>query len=223
MGAQKAAWQAVLDSESAALTGTNHAQSLLDLVKAFETVPHDVLANAAEKAGYNLVILRLSLAAYRLLRVLSIEGVFSRKVRATRGITAGSGFATGELKVLLLGLMRALQVFWSEQLNCKLFVDDLTLAASGQPTQLVQLMIRVTDFVVQWMEQRLKMQVSETKSKVIASTPKIAQAIVDGTTNGKVKAATITQLLGTDTAGSRQRRTSRSSKDLPTSGAASTG
>jgi len=207
MGAQKAAWQAAFDSESAALTGTSHAQSLLDLVKAFETVPHEVLASAAEKAGYNMVILRLSLAAYRLLRVLSIEGVFSRKIRATRGITAGSGFATGELKVLLLGLMRALQVFWSERLNCKLFVDDLTLAASGQPAQLVQLMITVNDFVVQWLEQRLKMQVSDTKSKVIASTPKIAQAIVDGSTNGKVKVATITQLLGTDTAGSRQRRT----------------
>ena len=207
MGAQKAAWQAAFDSESAALTGTSHAQSLLDLVKAFETVPHGVLAEAAAKAGYNLVILRLSLAAYRLTRVLSIEGVFSRKIKATRGITAGSGFATGELKLLLLGLMRALQVFWSEQLNCKLFVDDLTLAASGQPAQLVQLMIVVTDFVVQWMEQRLKMQVSDTKSKVIASTPTIAQAIVDGTSNGKVKAATITQLLGTDTAGSRQRRT----------------
>ena len=44
MGAQKAAWQAAFDSECAALTGTNHAQSLLDLVKAFETVPHEVLA-----------------------------------------------------------------------------------------------------------------------------------------------------------------------------------
>ena len=93
MGAQKAAWQAAFDSESAALTGTNHAQSLLDLVKAFETVPHEVLARAAERAGYNMVILRLSLAAYRLLRVLSIEGVFSRLIKATRGITAGSGFA----------------------------------------------------------------------------------------------------------------------------------
>ena len=84
MGAQKAAWQAAFDSESAALTGTHHAQSLLDLVKAFETVPHEVLARAAERAGYNMVILRLSIAAYRLLRVLSIEGVFSRPIRATR-------------------------------------------------------------------------------------------------------------------------------------------
>ena len=118
MGAQKAAWQAAFDSESAALTGDDHAQALLDLVKAFETVPHDVLTAAAKKVGYNLVILRLSIAAYRLLRVLSIEGVFSRKIQASRGITAGSGFATCELKVLLIGLMRALHVFWGQKLSC---------------------------------------------------------------------------------------------------------
>ena len=39
MGAQKAAWQASFSAESAALTGEDHAQGLLDLVKAFETVP----------------------------------------------------------------------------------------------------------------------------------------------------------------------------------------
>ena len=32
--------------------------------------------------------------------VVGIDGGFSRKIRATRGITAGSGFATSELRVL---------------------------------------------------------------------------------------------------------------------------
>ena len=48
MGAQKAAWQAAFDSESTALTGDDLAQSLFDLVEAFETVPHDVLTAAAK-------------------------------------------------------------------------------------------------------------------------------------------------------------------------------
>ena len=75
---------------------------MLDVVKCFETVPHRALVEAAHVKGYNLMILRLSLAAYRLRRSLSVEGVFSRTLRATRGITAGSGFATTELDLLLV-------------------------------------------------------------------------------------------------------------------------
>ena len=37
----------------------------------------------------------------------------SRKVQATRGITAGSGFATSELRVLLLPMMRHLHTAWA--------------------------------------------------------------------------------------------------------------
>lgn len=209
MGAQKAAWQAAFDSEYAALVGTHHLQLLLDLVKAFETVPHDILAEAARKAGYNMAILRLTLAAYRLIRVLSIEGVFSRKVRATRGITAGSGFATGELRILLMDLMKALKAIWADRglINLKLFVDDLTIAASGSPQWLVKLAIEVADFVVEWFESKLKMEVSDTKSKIISSSPVIAQAVAAGAKSKKLKTAEITQLLGTDTAGGRRRRT----------------
>ena len=47
MGAQKAAWQAAFTAEAAALSKLEHAQALLDLVKAFETVPHWILVLAA--------------------------------------------------------------------------------------------------------------------------------------------------------------------------------
>ena len=40
MGARKAAWQEAFAAEAASLGGPEHAQALLDLVKAFETVPH---------------------------------------------------------------------------------------------------------------------------------------------------------------------------------------
>ena len=56
------------------------------------------------------------------------------------------------------------------------------------------------------------MEVSDTKSNVIASTPKIAHSIVDGSSNKKVQAATIAQLLGNDTAGSKRRRTQTQQK-----------
>ena len=92
-----------------------------------------MLVKAAKAKGYPIAILRLSLAAYRLGRSIGIDGVFSRLIRATRGITAGSGFATAELKVLLQETMEELHSRWALVITIKLFVDDLTLSTCGHP------------------------------------------------------------------------------------------
>ena len=59
MGAQRAAWQGAFTAEQAALTKLDLAEGLVDLVKAFETVPHYVLTACALALGYPLIILRL--------------------------------------------------------------------------------------------------------------------------------------------------------------------
>ena len=68
MSAQRAAWQVAFQAETAALEHDDYAQALLDLVKAFEKVPHAKVARAARKHLYNLTVLRLTFAAYRLMR-----------------------------------------------------------------------------------------------------------------------------------------------------------
>ena len=78
-------------------------------------------------------LLKLSLAAYRLQRTVGADGAYSKTVRATRGITAGSGFATTELKLLLHDLVVLLHARWPVALIVKLCVDDLALAACGLP------------------------------------------------------------------------------------------
>ena len=137
MGAQKAAWQVAFTAEAAALTKVDFAGSLIDLVKAFETVPHHILAAVARALGYPIVLLRLCLKAYRFPRTVGIDGNYSRTIVATRGITAGSGSATSELRVLLFGMMNELHERWALKLTVKLYVDDLTLAASGATQQMV--------------------------------------------------------------------------------------
>ena len=138
MGAQKASWQEAFAAESASLAGLDYAQALLDLVKAFETVPHWVLTEAAKIKGYPIAILRLSLAAYRLARSIGVDGVYSRLIVATRGITAGSGFATSELRVLMLDLINALQARWANIIITKVYVDDLTLSIAGLPEKIIR-------------------------------------------------------------------------------------
>jgi len=75
---------------------------LLDLVKAFERIRHAYLLKAAIQHAYPLWLLRLSLATYRLFRIVRVGAACSQTVQATRGITAGSGFATSEMRLAVL-------------------------------------------------------------------------------------------------------------------------
>ena len=63
MSAQRAAWLTEFHAEQAAREGMHFAQSMLDLVKAFELIPHHHITLAAIKHKYPLYLLRLSLAA----------------------------------------------------------------------------------------------------------------------------------------------------------------
>ena len=76
-GAQRAAWLHAARAELATSGGKHYATVLLDLVKAFEMIPHKHIAAAAKKHGYNLWVLRLSLKAYRVPRTVVIDGVCS--------------------------------------------------------------------------------------------------------------------------------------------------
>ena len=76
------------------------------------------------KLGYPLRVLRLSLATYLLNRVVRIGRVVSHTIKALRGITAGSGFATTEMRVILIrAIDSAIRLF--PRVVPTLFVDDL--------------------------------------------------------------------------------------------------
>ena len=130
--ATRATWLSAWEAESARAREGLYAQALLDLAKAFETVPHAELWRQAEERGYPLRILRLALAAYRAPRVIGADGVYSRLVRASRGITAGSGTATAELRVLVLGLLDILRI-QCPNITAAVYVDDVNLEASDRP------------------------------------------------------------------------------------------
>ncbi len=85
MGAQRAAWQVAFRAESAALNHDHYAQPLLDVVKAFERVPHDRVVASAKKHSYNLCVLRLTFAAYRMQRSIGVNGSFGFRVLRDNG------------------------------------------------------------------------------------------------------------------------------------------
>ena len=127
--AKRATWVSAWEAESAGSKEGLYAQALLDLAKAFETVPHEHLWKQAAAKGYPLRVLRLALAAYRMPRTIGIDAVFSRLLRVSRGITAGSGTATAELRLLVLGLLDVLDVKCPAA-ELAVYVDDINVEAS---------------------------------------------------------------------------------------------
>ena len=97
-----AAWRQAARGEHAALTGSHYGQLLVDLVKAFERVSHAVLVREAIALGFPLYLLRLSLQAYRMGNIIRIGSATSRVMTASRGISAGSGFATFEMRIVMI-------------------------------------------------------------------------------------------------------------------------
>ena len=184
-----------------------HAQALVDLVKAFEMIRHQDLIDAANSREYPMKLLRLSLAAYRLKRAVGINGLFAEAVRATRGITAGAGHATAELRVLLIDMVAAIQARWppSSGVALLLYVDDFTIMASGDEKEVTEKIDRIAAYTAYILEDVLKLEISTKKSVVAASTPTLATSIARVNARRKLRPVKHAKLLGTaTTAGARR-------------------
>ena len=216
MGSQRAAWNASYQAERAKHCDEDYAQSLLDLVKAFETVDHGLLIQAAKHHGYNPWVLRLSLQAYRAPRRIGIEGVYSRLITAGRGITAGSGFATTELRVLLLSLVDAAYKLY-KGIDFKYFVDDASIENRGRKNGNVHTRNScATGFVVDYFQKKLRMDVSASKSCVVASKLSVAELTSAAGYTDKIKPVGQAKLLGVWGCGGRRRCTKGQQERLST-------
>jgi hypothetical protein len=193
---------AAFEAELATAKGLDHAAALIDLVKAFEMIPHVHLVQAARQHGFSLKVLRLSLAAYRIARVIGVDGVFSGQVQATRGITAGSGMATSELRLILTDMVYLLRTTFPVAL--KLYVDDLTITASGDGVNAARDAAEATDFAVKCFE-KLGLEISVKKSFATASRPRVLSTIIAHCQSGVLSSVTQAKLLGSSfSAGGRR-------------------
>ena len=103
---------------------------------------------------------------------------------------------------------------WSLTLTVKLYVDDLTLAACSATERIIKLMVEALNFVVDWLENILLMQVSAKKSQVLASKPSIAGAIAQTISSCKLSTTSYAKLLGTDAVGGNRKSTANTVKRL---------
>ena len=92
--------------------------------------------------------------------------MFSCTLAATCGITAGSGFASTCLRVLLSTVFEVASKWWPPA-DFKLYVDELTPAASARRATAANVVGSIVDFVVRHFEAHLELEVSAAKSMAI--------------------------------------------------------
>ncbi len=203
-GAQVAAWRQAARAELAAAADACYGQVLLDLVKAFERIPHARLVHEARRLGYPLWLLRLSIATYRLGRTLRLDGAWSVIVRATRGIVAGSGFATSEMRLVMIHIVDSARALYRSVVP-SLYVDDLSAEAVAKDEDgVVRAIVPFTDMVCRLLEDD-GLEVSRKKSICAGSSDSVGKRIADGLSAWGIAYHRRVKSLGAGLGGGRRR------------------
>jgi hypothetical protein len=155
------------------------ADVLIDLRKCFEHLSRDLLWEACARHGYPMHVARLSITSYGWTRfLLGRYDLCGREVNASRGIAAGSPFATTELKVYLLTLAQAIKATHGPGLTLSIYVDDFSLAVRGKSSaEVVELAVEAYRHTVKGLGQ-LELDIAGDKTEVIASSHDTREAIV---------------------------------------------
>ena len=90
-----------------------------------------MLLREAERLGYPLRLLRLAIATYKMPRVVRVGTAYSDLVWASRGIVAGSGNATSEMRLVMINIVDSVMKHHPTVIPT-LFVDDLSIELSGE-------------------------------------------------------------------------------------------
>ena len=117
--------------------------------------------------NFPLWILRLSVAAYRMGKRISINGLLSSVIIACRSITAGSAFATTELRLLLLSALDEVAAAFPT-LPLMVYVDDMFLASFGSDMYVCRMLPAAVRLLARELH-AMQLEVSLTKSEGIAS------------------------------------------------------
>ena len=206
-GATVASWKQAARAEWAASSDAiAYLCALLDLVKAFDRVPHDWLVEHAREFGYPMRLLKLSIRAYLLARVIVVEGICSSLVYALRGITAGSVFATVELRVLLIKCMDRV-VCRFPSIDLSVYVDDTGLEALGPPRHAVSTLVGATQCLADSF-QEMRISLSPTKNIVCGSSIALCKEVISQLPTIKFKVADRAKSLGAAITAGKVRNTS---------------
>jgi len=142
-----AVWVQALYNEAADFQDEAAVTVLLDLAKAFESVPLELVWERGIAMGFPREVLRLSLEVCSFLRHLTLEGVVEEGVQTVSAILAGTSFATDLLFMVMVVPCDHLREEWP-RLNLSLVVDDLAVQAVNSKGTVGDMAVGATNMVM---------------------------------------------------------------------------
>ncbi len=128
--AQDSVWRQCLYAEAAHAAGRESAAALIDLTKAYETVPLQVVWESGVLLGLPIFLLRLMLEVFAFARVLVFRGATADAVHTLSAILAGSVFAVDALLLVMIPCCDRVAARHPD-VGLSLYVDDVGLQAFG--------------------------------------------------------------------------------------------
>jgi hypothetical protein len=173
-------WRQQVRAAFAHDSGGAAAEVAVDVCKAFENVRHELLLREAEALGYPWAPLLMALDMYSWARRLVFRGCVAGSLFPTRGIGAGSAFATRELFVVMSATLARLHaqystVYWNVQ------VDDISATVPGRSEAEVTLRaVEVFRAVRTGLADGCGLPLSDGKTTVVATSSGLAAAVCQG-------------------------------------------
>ena len=112
------------------------ASVLFDLKKAYEHIRYDVPRRAAEKHDFPLLLMRLLLSFYSMMRVLSLGNLVAFGCLPMRGVVAGCSFADIMMRLTLIDTLDRVSEAWPS-LRLADVVDDFQMLRIGNARRVV--------------------------------------------------------------------------------------
>ncbi len=192
-----AVWEQSLVDEAAANRGWCSASTLIDLVKAFEHIPLEVLWRKAKSHCFPLRLMCLILELCAAPRRLVYKGAVSEATATLSAVIAGLVAAIDCMYLMVVDSLDALRRDFPS-LRLVAYVDDLTLHRTGREEEVRGDIEAATARLVKELEEGCCLVVSRAKSAVVVSGKGLGRKMRRGMARMGIPVGLKARLLGVD-------------------------
>ncbi len=195
--AERAVWEQSLLDEAAMARGWCSASTLVDLVRAFEHVPLEVLWRKAKAHHFPLRLICLVLELCAAPRRLVFRGAVSEATNTLTAVVAGLVAAIDCMYLMVVDTLDGLRRDFPA-LRLVAYVDDLTLHRIGREEEVKSDIEAATARLVKELEEGCRLVVSRAKSAVVVSGMGLRRKLRKGMTGLGIPVGLKARLLGVD-------------------------